>query len=169
MASETQWSTADLAIASYLHSVGVPLIEKKKEGSGFGFVFYFDDTRKECAEMAISFISSNVFLFDAYQKILKSIVFGWRYKGLAGSRGAYETPNFVDAAYLIYKGVPLVGFRRTHSTKREYVFYFGEDKDVCKDHRKEFTGSSFDWFCRSMKELKRGNGSIDRERCRNER
>jgi hypothetical protein len=152
------WTTSDFSIAAYLRSVGVPLHRAEAHnGSGRHYDFVFSDAHEQCPDLAIQFVGSDAGRFDLAQRAIKKLVFGWRARGLAGSRGNWKTPDMPIAAWLVMQGdaeIRLVGFRRTHAHRREYEFYFEGDADRIGEIVKGFGASNARRYSEAQKALR---------------
>jgi hypothetical protein len=154
------WSTRDFSIAAYINSAGIPLHEALPT-NGRHCDFVFSDPDQRCPGMAIGFVGSEQGWFDLSQRLIKKLTFGWRYRGLAGSRGSWKTADLQLAAWLVMRAadektdekICLVGFRRTHRSRREYEFYFDGDKARIEAIVQEYDASSSRRYSDAQKRL----------------
>jgi hypothetical protein len=151
------WTTSDFSIAAYLRSVGVPLYQAKPQnGSGRHCDFIFSDAHDQCPQLAIKFVGSDAGRFDLAQRAIKKLAFGWRDRGLAGTRGDWKTPDVRIAAWIVMAADPeieLCGFRRTHGRRREYEFYFSGSPERIAEVVKGFGVSNARRYSEAQKAL----------------
>lgn len=156
MSPSSTWATADFSIAAYLHAHGVELHSAcLRHDSRSQYDFHFDDAAGECSRLAIAFVNSDSHRFDQSQRALKKLAFGWKDREQAGERGDWSTGDMSLAAYVLSKGVRLVGFRRTHPTRREYQFFFDDSGSRCRDLAIDFIHSESHRFDQSSRALKK--------------
>lgn len=148
------WSTTDFSIAAYLHSLGIRLINATlKPGSRQDYEFHFDDRSGKCSVLAIKFLNTEEYRFDQSQRALKKLAFGWN-SNSGGEKGTWDTTDFSLAAFIMSRGCKLVGFRRTHQTRREYQFNFIDD-GRCDSLSLSFVNSDPHKFDQSQRALKK--------------
>lgn len=154
--SSSVWTTADFSIAAYLHSRGVELSSARlKHDSRSQYDFHFDDIDSECRQFAIDFVNTDSFRFDQSQRALKKLAFGWKDRERAGIRGTWGTTDMSLASYILSQSVRLVGFRRTHPTRREYEFFFEDSERRCGNLAMEFIHSEAHRFDQSQRAIKK--------------
>jgi hypothetical protein len=152
----SSFATADFSIAAYLHAHGVELHSARlRHDSRSQYDFHFDDPAHECAGLAIDFVNSDSHRFDQSQRALKKLAFGWKDREQAGDRGDWSTGDMSLAAFVLSQGVRLVGFRRTHPTRREYQFCFDDSDRRCRDLAIDFIHSEAHRFDQSSRALKK--------------
>jgi hypothetical protein len=68
------FDTSDLALAAYLHMMGVPLVKASSAHSG-KFQFIFDDADSQCETLSYAFINSECAKFDNHVRMLKKMIY----------------------------------------------------------------------------------------------
>lgn len=151
-----RWSTTDFSIAAYLHSLGVELHSAVPESaSRNNYRFVFLDEHDDCSRLVLTFLTSVAMRFDQSLRALKKVAYDWSASFPSENRGTYVTEDMSLAAWFLSNGIELVGFRKTHRTRREYKFYFVDTDKRCDGLALGFVNSQAHRYDQSQRILKK--------------